>query len=371
MRAKLADELIRNYQESQLAPERKKRCFIGFDGVTDEIITAIATKRKDANIPFKTISSFGERIIEASGKSCNVELIVRLTKIGGNAPILTDALLKGAHLITFAGTIGEKGRIEALFKDMAEACEEVFPLGPSAHSDAIEFDDGKIILGKLENFKIIDYDHLLGVAGKEKFKEVLDRSDLFISANWTMLPTTNDLWRRILKEIFPLRKKPRLLFIDLADPAKRTDEDLQEALHLLKEFTQTYQVILGLNEAEAMRIASILDLPTLGESKENIIKTAESIQAKSALSQVVIHATRFACTATADGSWIVDGPYTTEPFMTTGAGDNFNAGYCNALLYGLTIEQALLSGVATSGYYVRFGKSPSMEELADFLRKWG
>lgn len=371
MRAKLADELIRKYQEIQLSSASKKRCFIGFDGVTDDIVSAIATQKKETNIPFKTIAAFGERIMEASGKSCNIELIVRLTKIGGNAPILTDALLKGSHLITFSGTIGQNGHIEPLFKEMAEACEEVFALGPSAHSDAIEFEDGKIILGKLENFKKIDYHHLLKVTGKEKLKDVLDRSDLFISANWTMLPETNDLWKRIIKEIFPLSQKPRLLFIDLADPAKRTDEDLLEALHLLKEFTQTYQVILGLNEAEAMRIASILGLPILGDSKENIVNTAASIQTKSALSQVVIHATRFACAATPDGSWVVDGPYTAEPFMTTGAGDNFNAGYCNALLYGLSIEQALLSGVATSGYYVRFGKSPSMEELADFLRKWG
>lgn len=366
MREQLADELINRHEEAKRHSAKKKRCFIGFDGVTDEIISAIAQKKNGRDIPFKKIADFGQRIVDASGKSCNIELSVRTIKIGGNAPILTEALLKGSHLITFAGTIGEKDRIEPLFQEMAAGCEEVFPLGPSAHSDAIEFEDGKVIFGKLSSFEGIDYAHLLNITGLQKLKEIFERSDLFVSANWTMIFNTNQLWENILQEVFPLTPKKRFLFVDLADPAKRTDEDLGQALHLLKKFSPTYQVILGLNEAEAMRIAKVLALPEF----EDLQQAAKAIQEKTSLTHIVIHATRFACAASAGKTWLVNGPYTNEPFMTTGAGDNFNAGFCNALLYELSIEKALLSGVATSGFYVRTGKSPTMEELASFLKKW-
>ena len=362
----LAETIEKQYARLTKDPASAPRCFIGFDGVTDEIIEAIATRENFATYaPFRKIADFGQRIVDASGKSCNIELIVKQKKIGGNAPILTDSLLHGGHRITFAGTIGAPDKIETLFQPMASRCEVVFPLGPSAHSDAIEFEDGKVILGKLENFKIVSYLHLLHIIGKPRLIEIFDRSELFVSANWTMLVTMNEIWKKIIEEIVPaLSAKKRWLFVDLADPAKRTDEDIREALKLLKKLGDTYTVIQGLNEAEALRMAKTLGLPV----EENMLTLAEKIQKKSGLQEIVIHATAYACAANARGKWRVEGPYTPKPFITTGAGDNFNAGYCNALLYGLSTEECLRSGVATSGYYVRTGKSPSMTELASFLR---
>ena len=84
----------------------------------------------------------------------------------------------------------------------------------------------------------------------------------------------------------------------------------------------------------------------------------------------MIHARTFAAAAEAKNSYLVEGPHIPRPLFTTGGGDNFNAGFCNALLYHLNTEAALLSGVATSGFYIQSGKSPTMEELAFFLRTW-
>ncbi|KAF3361514.1 Ribokinase/pfkB superfamily [Chlamydiales bacterium STE3] len=367
----LAAQLKKKHQYFLNHPSEKKRCFIGFDGFTDEIVKTVATRESCTKMtPMKKIAELAERISQASSLSGNVEFIVTHTKIGGNAPILTDALLKGGHLITFAGSIGKNNFVEPLFQEMADGCEEVFPLGPSSHSDALEFEDGKIIFGKLENLKNITYEQLVTTIGLSKLKEIFERSTLFISANWTMLTTMNHFWAMILKEILPLSKKKRWLFVDLADPTKRTDADLKEALNLLKKFSSTYYVIQGLNEAEAMRVAKVLSLPIKGNSQENLLDLAQAIRLASGLQEVIIHATQFACSTAEEGSWIVQGPYTEKPLITTGAGDNFNAGYCNALLYDLNGEQRLLAGVATSGYYVRTGKSPTIDQLVEFLQKW-
>jgi len=371
-KSELAERLLLCHQRNAVTPSHAPRCFIGFDGFTDEILTAVES-RKDADTfkPFQHIADFGSRIMKASGKSGNIELVFQQKKLGGNAPILTNALLEGGHRITFAGAIGSTHDIEAIFHEMASRCEKVIPLGPSGHSDAIEFEDGKIILGKLENLKNVNYEELLRHIDRTSLIQLLEETDLFVCANWTMLPMMTDMWKKIYEEICPhLTDRPRWMFVDLADPAKRSDEDLKEALEALARFGSTHRVILGLNKAEAFRIAQVLSVPASNTTTDNIEKLAKNIQQASHLYQVVIHTTTFASAANDHGTASALGIQCPHPVLTTGGGDNFNAGFCNALLCDLSEEETLLSGVATSGYYVSRGKSPTVPELAEFLREW-
>lgn len=95
-----------------------------------------------------------------------------------------------------------------------------------------------------------------------------------------------------------------------------------------------------------------------------------ALAAKLDLSCIVIHAIEGAI-AFKDGECVyVDGPYTATPKLTTGAGDNFNAGFCLGLMLGLTLEEILIMGTATSGFYVRNSHSPTLEELISFLGLW-
>jgi sugar/nucleoside kinase (ribokinase family) len=56
--------------------------------------------------------------------------------------------------------------------------------------------------------------------------------------------------------------------------------------------------------------------------------------------------------------------------ITTGAGDHFNSGFCLGKLLGFPTAQCLLTGVTTSGFYVRTAKSPGLKDLANMLRLW-
>ena len=40
------------------------------------------------------------------------------------------------------------------------------------------------------------------------------------------------------------------------------------------------------------------------------------------------------------------------------------------LLLGLEPDQALLTGMSTSGFYVRNARSPKFEELYTFMKEW-
>ena len=57
--------------------------------------------------------------------------------------------------------------------------------------------------------------------------------------------------------------------------------------------------------------------------------------------------------------------------VTTGAGDHFNSGFCLGKLLGLNNAMSVLTGVTTSGFYVRTAKSPTISQLAEMMRDLG
>jgi len=344
-----------------------KSCLIGFDGFTDEIISVVDKRfSADDYTSIATISALAKRIDAAGGKSCNLELVTTRTKIGGNAPIFTRALSEGDYAITFLGAIGADGYIEPLFEELSSRCSRVVPLCPSGHTDALEFSDGKVLLGKLQQLELISYESLLEHVSKEVLIQYFDESDLFASCNWTMLPKMTSLWQKLCKEILPnIEQRPRWMFVDLADPAKRSIEDFREALHTLTSFTPYYRVVLGLNESEALQAGKALQVS--GNFPQAL---AKDIVDTLKIDQVVIHTLKEAFTATSRGSFHrIAGTYYPKPVITTGGGDHFNAGYCQGLLHEFSEEECLLWGVATSGFYVSEGKTPTINDISDYLKE--
>ena len=52
--------------------------------------------------------------------------------------------------------------------------------------------------------------------------------------------------------------------------------------------------------------------------------------------------------------------FVSDPKISTGAGDNFNAGFCAAQLLELDLESSVILANAVSGYYVRTGTSAQL-----------
>src|SRR5437868_11517126 len=118
-----------------------------------------------------------------------------------------------------------------------------------------------------------------------------------------MLVNIARILAKVLNEIIPhAERHQRKLFIDLADPEKRTHEDVLDALKLLTRFQDQVDVILGLNLKEAGEIADVLGLPGRSDPEAAIEETARAIRAKLHLSCVVIHPRRGAAAATEDAS---------------------------------------------------------------------
>src|SRR5438477_2467420 len=268
------------------------KAMVGLDGFVDEII-AVVDKRHDHGKfdPVKTIGHLGAKITAAAGESSNYELVVKQRKLGGNGPIMANALAAMGLGVTYVGNLGYPA-IHPVFADFAKRAH-VLSIAEPGYTDALEFDDGKLMLGKHESLKDIDWDNLLGRVGKEKLKTLLSPAKLIGMVNWTMLPHMTRIWAKLLDEVIPnLERHQRKLFIDLADPEKRTHADILDALKMLTRFQDQVDVILGLNLKESLEVADVLGLPGKSDPENAIEENARAIRENLHLSCVVIHPRR-------------------------------------------------------------------------------
>ena len=347
---------------------------VGFDGFVDSIIDVVE-RRSDAEHyeAVETIARFAQKIAAASGQSGNYELVVTLQKLGGNGPIMANALLAAGLPVTYIGALGLP-EPHAVFDEFAAAAE-VHSIAQPGMTDALEFSDGKLMLGKIQHLGEITQSAIDAAVGRDRYVGIVAESALLAMVNWTMLPSMNTIWETLLDEVLPRVARPPLVFVDLADPEKRTREDLAAAMALLTRLGRRADVVLGLNLKESRQAVEVLGLggSTNAEHDEDLIElTAASIRDELAIRGVVVHPRHAAAAAVRDVSGDVQtatflGPFTSEPKLSTGAGDNFNAGFCLGLLAGLPVEQALAAGTGTSGFYVREARSPRLEELVNFL----
>jgi len=340
---------------------------VGFDGFVDHIIDVV-DKRQDFQTydAIPTIAAFGQKITAAAGESSNYELVTKQMKLGGNGPIMANALAAFGLAINYIGILGSPA-IHPVFEELARRAR-VISLGEPGHTMALEFSDGKLLLGNVQTCLDVNWNKLMERVGKEQLSKLIGESKLVGLVNWTMLPCMTEIWRKMQSEIWPaLPAGDRMLFVDLADPEKRRPADITEALNQLTAFQKQVGVTLGLNLKEAVEILEVLHLPKQTHHEAAIEQYARAIREKLNLTCVVIHPRRAAAAATAEASARFEGPFVQQPKISTGAGDHFNAGFCLGRLLGMNLEESLCCGVATSGYYVRTAHSPSAAELSEFI----
>lgn len=348
---------------------------IGFDGFIDEI-NHVVDKRIDADhfSRIDTIIKLAARIERASGLSTNIELYPVQKKIGGNGPIMTQALAMHKADISYIGALGHPS-VDDVFMPLADKVK-LYSIAAPGHTDALEFDDGKVMLGKMSSLQDITYARLMEALGQDRLVALLSGADLIANVNWSMLPHMTSLWQQLIKDVLPLlpekTQKP-VFFVDLADPEKREHQEIKEALDLLKQFKSRFFVVLGLNKKEAYDIAGVLGLfnpKKLADMTISLEDVNQALYDHINIDAVVIHPVDRSSLVMHGTYTEAMGPYVSKPRLTTGAGDNFNAGFVLGLLLSLTPGEALLTGMATSGYYVRNAQSPTFEDLIGFISDW-
>jgi sugar/nucleoside kinase (ribokinase family) len=308
-------------------------------------------------------------VAEAAGRSTNIEPVTQQVKLGGNGPIMANALAAFGTRVTYLGALGWP-EIHPVFRQLAERADE-FSICEPGRTMALEFEDGKVMLTNSSPLNDVTWANVQGRFGRAEFERHFATAELVAFVNWTMIPYMSDLWASLQEEMCPGLGGPRRrLFFDLADPQKRERDDILRALGLIEGFEAHFDVTLGLNEKETWELAGALGLPNQPPTRESLAAAAVEIARRVPVSTLVVHPVRYALAVSGGAVTEIDGPLIRNPLITTGAGDHFNAGFCLGQLLGFGDAEALLCGVSTSGYYVRNASSPSVADVAGLMRDW-
>jgi hypothetical protein len=348
------------------------KALIGLDGFVDEVVHVVDKRTGiDDFIRLESMAEYGRRIAKSAGLSTNIEMVTVQQKLGGNGPIFANALIAYGMDLTYIGALGVPD-IHPIFKEMVSGCRAISIADP-ARTDAIEFFDGKIISSKLETFKEVNWKSIREKVGIENLVKMIDECRLVGFENWTMVHYMSEIFEHILSEVLPKlspKEDKPVIFFDLADPEKREPGDIAHALDLIGQFASHFSVVLGLNKKEACEIAELLGMKIGSYNAQKLSEMAEYIYAKIHVEILFIHPTKEAYAISREGCFHVQGPYCKQPKLTTGAGDNFNAGFIFGIAAGFGIKDSLILGTATSGFYVRKARSPKLPEIMEFLQNW-
>ena len=345
------------------------RAWVGWDGFVDKIISPVQERFGLGNhfVPFKTLSDFGEKIQQSSASNLNIELYTKTEKMGGNGPLLANAL---AHLGLYVDYIGALGTpIHPVFQNFVKKVHAT-TLGTFGESQALEFQDGKLILGNTQALDDITYEHIISHIPEASLLEIYDKADLICFQNWTMTMHLTDILQKILMRIWGnlSYNEHRICFFDLADPAKRSKSDVKTLLELLPKFKSKSKVFLGLNRSEALYMAQWM--PHYFNKKPDIsTQYLQELRKMLNIDGVIVHCR--------DGAWASIGeevafaPPQKAKQLTclTGSGDHFNGGMLCGFLMHLSLEQCLTLGHITSVLYIETGETPSLSAVRSFYQK--
>lgn len=339
----------------------------GFDGFIDTFITMKQPS---------TMADFGPKVAAAAGIAASYEVEHKGDKFGGNGPLIASALsdiYSNDIDVTYIGAMGAD-EVLPIYKEALEGkIRELHTLAEPAHSDCLEFEDGKVMLCDMRSCGEITWERLVEKVGIDKLSETLKASRFIGAVNWGKLPHVGEIWTNLSKQLAELGvpKKQVAFFMDLAEFEQRPMADRAELLKLLPEITEQCHTMLSFNLKEAWQMADSFEGDFHGrKDPDSVAELAVFLKVHIDVDRIIIHPNDGAACASAEGCTYVPGPYCQKPLISTGAGDNFGAGCIAACLEGFDNLGILLAGNCASGHFVRSGRSASFKDMVTLLDHW-
>jgi sugar/nucleoside kinase (ribokinase family) len=340
-----------------------KKIALGFDGYIDSIVRIVKAKRADGSqVYFEDSVEFGGYIIEKGDKNFSLELEQELFKVGGNMPITANAFARLGCKVDCVGALGLPD-IHHIFQQMSANCT-LYSYAEPGMSTAVEFRNNKMMMAESTQINNADWSYIRETIGISQLRAIFSDKDLIGLLNWSELAHSTGVWKGLLDEVLPFTTgkgpKPMGLF-DLSDCSHKTHLQLLEALELLSGFSKYWEIVLSLNKNESALIYNTL--MQNGKMVPGIADTAKAIFDAVGLHKVLVHHSTEACCCDLDGLSHRSTPKLANPRLLTGAGDNFNTGFCAALLLEMSTGEALEMGHWVTKHYITHGESPSLAQV--------
>jgi len=331
---------------------------VGFDGCVDLIAKPVQQVEKNEKKFFSTIDEFGKHLIGKAGLSCSLDIEKITEKAGGNMPLFACALSTLGVVSDCIGSLGYPEPQE-IFNNLGKLVKITSVIG-AATCTSLEFDDGKVMLGCNGDVDKLDFETLKSRVGVKKLQSWLENADAAAFLNWSELPGCTSIWKGLLEEVLPSinNSREKWLMLDISDCSRRTSEEIREMLSLMCRFNKYYKVVFSLNYNESLVICD-----ALGLSSQTPEQAASLIFESINIELLVLHLLNGAVCVDNTDAVLIPAKRVDKPFLSTGGGDNFNAGLLWSLLSGLSHKDAVSIANTVSGIYVTQGKSPSAHDV--------
>lgn len=327
--------------------------FIGFDGYIDHILAPVSSvSQTHTSHFFQTICDFGSYIQSKSGKSCSIQLSSRSIQLGGNAPLFARTLKSLGISVHLAGMLGCPD-IDPIFLK-AFSKEELCSFAPPMETNALEFDDGKIMLCQTAPAYDSPIQLIQNAAlyNNLSLTELLN-SDLLAFLNWGELYFMHTLWTELFQTYFNTSKVipslSKYIFFDPADISSRNENELSEMLELIRNYSLYRYAILSINENEALQLGNkLFNLHSVDSIIHELYKNYS-------IPEIVIHANKRTLSLVKNTEYELPTIFIDKPAISTGGGDNFNAGYAYAKLCNYDPIKCIKSAHLSSSFYISAG----------------
>lgn len=342
--------------KAALADLSHKSVFLGFDAFID--FAASPIRQGNAVKPaalFETIGEWGAYMQEHDGENCSIELLDGKPRIGGNMAITANAISSFGIKTYCVGTFGYPG-VHPVFSDMAPSCD-LISVGSPGEAIALEFKNGKVILGMNRDVSLLDWETIKARAGLSRIIQCAGRSELLFLLNWSELPGSTGIFRGMREEVLPRLHGSKRLFIDFSDCSRRADPEILEILRVIGEMPPNIRVTLSLNKNEERIICSVL-----GIDAADPFTRGKKLVKELGLDSVFFHSREVNALVTREDCAALSPELCPTPAINVGAGDNFNAGAAIAMLMELSPGDTLKFAAETAGYFVKNGKSYNFKE---------
>lgn len=330
----------------------------GFDGYLD-IVRELRQEGSAGAERIISLEVIGNRILEAveADSSLSFGWQTNGRRAGGHVCHLARAYDSLGYDPTLVGTLGDP--IRPFFEERFGHLE-VHSLGKPGRTDAVECNDGKLLLTEAGDVENLDWDWLEDRVGRDALVDALDGAQLLGIGYWAMVVGLPEILDGLRAHVWPrLADPPERVIVDPADIRRLAAEDVRTVAGATDRLADVTDVTLSANRVEMQAIAEI----TSERAGRDPIENAEVVFDSLDVDRVVSHSARQSCCVSADRTTTVSVEPVTEPALTTSAGDHFNAGLSLALRMGLSEGAALVSGNAYARRFVETGHTPDYAEL--------
>lgn len=338
------------------------KIFMGFDGFVDKILKPVKIKTRQTAVAFKTMDEFADYIKEKAGKSCSIDMEVVQERIGGNMPIVANALGTLGCKTICAGAMGFP-EIRPVFWGMSSNCSLISVSEPG-YCSALEFEDGKLMLATNSAIDGLDYEKILSAIPEDMLIQYLCTCDAVTFLNWGELLCSNDIWEKLLINIMPACRfsEKKIMLVDFSDFSKRTDNEVLKMREILRGFSRYFKITVSLNENELELFLEKLKFTDNDTYEAKMIALSRWFTCEN----FVVHLLDSSYYVKGGKVHTVDKKVIKQPKIITGGGDNFNAGLLLGLLLRLDIQEAIRMGSALSCLYVENGKEVELKQLVNY-----